>query len=154
MGVIPPGPWGPKEFAGMTDEELHQVKMGCQPGSNDWEFATAEQQERQRKALAGQATPINVSHSTLAASKEETERWDFFISHASEDKEVIAGPLADTLKGKGLAVWYDDFSLTVGDSLRESITRATGSRIQSSRWVSPVVAWSVARSCSSACCTC
>lgn len=53
--MIPPGRWGPKEFAGMTDEELHQVKMGSQPGSNYWEMATAEQQERQRKLLAGLA---------------------------------------------------------------------------------------------------
>ena len=39
----------------MTDEELHQVKMGSQPGSNYWEMATAEQQERQRKVLASLA---------------------------------------------------------------------------------------------------
>lgn len=50
--MIPAGVWGPREFAGMTDEELHQVKMGCQPGSDYWAWATAEQEERQRKAQA------------------------------------------------------------------------------------------------------
>lgn len=47
--------------------------------------------------------------------------WDVFISHASEDKEEVAKPLADELEIRGLRVWYDDFSLTVGDSLRRSI---------------------------------
>ena len=47
--------------------------------------------------------------------------WDFFISHASEDKESIARPLADDLVRRGFSVWYDDFSLTVGDSLNQSI---------------------------------
>lgn len=49
------------------------------------------------------------------------ESWDVFISHASEDKDAIARPLAEALRGKGLRVWYDEFSLTVGDSLRKSI---------------------------------
>jgi hypothetical protein len=54
---------------------------------------------------------------------ERRERWDVFISHASEDKEAIARPLADALTSKGLEVWYDEFSLTIGDSLRQSIDR-------------------------------
>jgi hypothetical protein len=49
--------------------------------------------------------------------------WDVFISHASEDKGAIARPLADALAARGLAVWYDEFSLKLGDSLRESIDR-------------------------------
>jgi hypothetical protein len=47
--------------------------------------------------------------------------WDVFISHASEDKSQIARPLAEALQAKGLKVWYDEFSLTVGDSLRKKI---------------------------------
>lgn len=46
--------------------------------------------------------------------------WDVFISHASEDKPFV-GKLASALKQKGLQVWYDEFTLTVGDSLRRSI---------------------------------
>jgi len=49
--------------------------------------------------------------------------WDVFISHAWEDKEDIAGPLAEALRRKGLRVWYDEFTLTLGDSLRRSIDR-------------------------------
>lgn len=54
---------------------------------------------------------------------------DVFISHPSEDKEAVARPLADLLIERGVGVWYDDFSLTVGDSLRRTIDRGlAGSR--------------------------
>ena len=47
--------------------------------------------------------------------------YDVFISHASEDKEAVARPLALTLKDRGLSVWYDEFELKIGDSLRRKI---------------------------------
>lgn len=47
--------------------------------------------------------------------------WDVFISHASEDKEEFARPLANALIKRGLQVWFDEFTLRVGDSLRRSI---------------------------------
>ena len=46
---------------------------------------------------------------------------DAFISHASEDKEALVNPLAEKLTAAGFDIWYDDFQLTVGDSLRRSI---------------------------------
>lgn len=49
------------------------------------------------------------------------EQYDFFISHASEDKEEFVKPLAETLESMGVRVWYDEFSLKVGDSLTKSI---------------------------------
>lgn len=52
---------------------------------------------------------------------------DFFISHASEDKESFVRPLADALRSRGAQVWYDDFMLTIGDSLRRSIDRGLAS---------------------------
>ncbi|MFQ2522223.1 TIR domain-containing protein [Aeromonas caviae] len=47
--------------------------------------------------------------------------YDLFISHASEDKEEFVRPLAETLENMGVKVWYDEFTLKVGDSLRQSI---------------------------------
>lgn len=47
--------------------------------------------------------------------------YDVFISHASEDKESFVRPLATTLARLGLYVWYDEFELKVGDSLRRKI---------------------------------
>jgi hypothetical protein len=49
--------------------------------------------------------------------------WDYFISHASEDKLVIAAPLAHVLRDGTFKVWYDDFSLHVGDSLSRTISK-------------------------------
>jgi len=55
--------------------------------------------------------------------------WDVFISHASEDKAAIAKPLADMLQAKGLKVWYDEYTLSLGDNLRRSIEQGlAGSR--------------------------
>lgn len=48
---------------------------------------------------------------------------DVFICHASEDKDELVRPLAAALKGEHVDVWYDEFSLKVGDSLRQSIDR-------------------------------
>jgi hypothetical protein len=47
--------------------------------------------------------------------------YDVFISHASEDKDSFVRPLAEKLKTEGVRVWYDEFSLTVGDRLTVSI---------------------------------
>lgn len=47
--------------------------------------------------------------------------YDAFICHASEDKDSFVRPLANELHRRGLNVWYDEFSLKVGDSLRRSI---------------------------------
>jgi hypothetical protein len=44
-----------------------------------------------------------------------------FISHDSRDKEIIAKPLANGLSSRLCSVWYDEYSLKVGQSLRESI---------------------------------
>jgi len=50
-------------------------------------------------------------------------KYDVFISHASEDKDEFVRPLAKALREKGVNVWYDEFALKLGDSLRESIDR-------------------------------
>lgn len=46
---------------------------------------------------------------------------DIFICHATEDKESIVRPLARSLSAAGLDIWYDEYSLKLGDSLRRSI---------------------------------
>jgi hypothetical protein len=47
--------------------------------------------------------------------------YDVFISHASEDKDSVVRPLAHALSAGGLTVWYDEFELRLGDSLRRKI---------------------------------
>lgn len=47
--------------------------------------------------------------------------YDAFISHATEDKADVARPLAERLKRRRVEVWYDEFTLRPGASLRQSI---------------------------------
>lgn len=52
---------------------------------------------------------------------ESNKQYDFFISHASEDKDDIVRDLAEALRNDGFEVWYDEFELKIGDSLRKKI---------------------------------
>lgn len=49
--------------------------------------------------------------------------YDVFICHATEDKAVVARPLAELLSSHRVEVWYDEFVLTAGMSLRRAIDR-------------------------------
>ena len=69
--------------------------------------------------------PVQVSTLLpIAASPQpEVKKHDLFISHASEDKDDFVRPLATALASFGLEVWYDETTLKLGDSLRQSIDR-------------------------------
>ena len=48
---------------------------------------------------------------------------DFFVCHASEDKDSFVRDLATQLRKRGATIWYDEFTLKIGDSLRREIDR-------------------------------
>ena len=81
-----------------------------------------------------------------ASKRKKDDEWDVFISHATEDKEAIARPLADALRDGGLRVWYDEFSLTLGDSLRQSIDRGLARSLFGVVVVSPSFLRNIGRS--------
>jgi uncharacterized protein YjbI with pentapeptide repeats len=56
-------------------------------------------------------------------------RWDFFISHASVDKDKVVRPLADALRALGQRVWYDEFTVRLGDDLSRVIEYGTRSSL-------------------------
>lgn len=58
-------------------------------------------------------------------------KYDFFISHASEDKKAFVKPLADKLVNSGYSVWYDDFSLA---EKTESLTQEISNGIRYSQY--------------------
>lgn len=58
---------------------------------------------------------------SLGKSIGSPKKWDVFISHATEDKDDFVRPLAKALGDSGLSVWFDEFSLKIGDSLRASV---------------------------------
>jgi hypothetical protein len=51
------------------------------------------------------------------------KEYDVFICHAGEDKDAVVRPLAHALRALDLEVWYDEFSLKIGDSLRRTIDK-------------------------------
>ncbi|WP_049820401.1 toll/interleukin-1 receptor domain-containing protein [Bradyrhizobium japonicum] len=58
-----------------------------------------------------------------AAQRAKGERPLAFISHDSRDKQDVARKIALHLQRLMCPVWYDEFSLNVGDNLRDSIER-------------------------------
>jgi hypothetical protein len=48
---------------------------------------------------------------------------DIFLSHASEDKDAFVRPLAERLRQLGVSVWYDEFEIKPGESIRASVDR-------------------------------
>jgi hypothetical protein len=69
----------------------------------------------------GQEVQFRSKGHAMARAKFETPLA--FISHDSRDKEAVARPIATTLQRMMCPVWYDEFSLNVGDRLRESIEK-------------------------------
>ncbi|HSN93344.1 MAG TPA: toll/interleukin-1 receptor domain-containing protein [Anaeromyxobacteraceae bacterium] len=58
-----------------------------------------------------------------AAGRRKWERPLAFISHDFRDKGTVARPIALGLTKLACPVWFDEFSLKVGDRLRESIEK-------------------------------
>ena len=73
--------------------------------------------------LSGLVRPVNRNNTHALGSGETSpsDYFDVFISHATEDKEAVARPLAISLVSHGLKVWYDEFELRIGASLRRKI---------------------------------
>lgn len=73
------------------------------------------------KPLSPLVHPIIPDGSIETEEQNNTSFYDVFISHATEDKDEIVRPLASALVHEGLRVWYDEFELRIGDSLRRKI---------------------------------
>ncbi|MBN2583429.1 MAG: toll/interleukin-1 receptor domain-containing protein [Planctomycetes bacterium] len=66
---------------------------------------------------------LRIRSRTYVCERSALERPLAFIAHDSRNKEEIARPLAIELVRRMCPVWFDEFSLKVGDSLRESIEK-------------------------------
>jgi len=88
----------------------------------DKPFNFEELKARITNHIAGYRRQLGIApEGKLIRSPIGEEQWDIFISHAYEDKEAIARPLAEGLRQKQLKIWFDEFTLKLGDSLRRSI---------------------------------
>lgn len=54
------------------------------------------------------------------------KKHDVFISHASPDKDSFVRPFAEALRRLGVNVWYDEFSIGLGDSIAGAIEKGMG----------------------------
>lgn len=72
-------------------------------------------------AAHGSPSPPPGKPLSETAARPNNYECDAFISHASEDKETFVTGLAEELERRGLKIWFDAFTLRVGDSLREKI---------------------------------
>ncbi|MEP0365751.1 MAG: DUF1883 domain-containing protein [Cyclobacteriaceae bacterium] len=80
--------------------------------------------EMRQPSLATVPSLVRDQEDDLPPSVDNSSRkHDVFISHASEDKDEVVRPLANALKANGLDVWYDEFELNIGDSLRRKIDK-------------------------------
>lgn len=66
---------------------------------------------------------VSGDQTTLSPKGVDMTNHDIFISHASEDKDDLVRPLANELTDLGMRVWYDEYTLSIGDSLSGSIDR-------------------------------
>jgi hypothetical protein len=114
-------------------KELEKIR------ADGWPSAVQQSLQRALEKTEGIASNLNVAPAELLwevlpeyesgeitvqmRGEAEAGLWDAFISHASEDKEGFVRPLVSALQEAGLRVWYDEFSLRIGDSLRRSIDK-------------------------------
>lgn len=83
-----------------------------------------EELKQQQNNLFRQIDFIPISHGVATYSSNSLEvSYDAFISYASEDRLDLVRPLADKLTEEGFSIWYDEFKLEVGESLRHSIDK-------------------------------
>lgn len=79
-----------------------------------------DQQLRDQRRIAVTA-PIAVAVAITETGDDALPQYDVFISHASEDKDSFVRPFAEKLTAAGITPFYDEMSLTWGDSLRRRI---------------------------------
>ncbi len=111
-------------------KELHLAQQRLQKEAVKQEERRRTEELKHERALtreAGTRLRMQTLQDRLSAEFPDYEagrdgdEYDIFISHASQDKEDFVEPLAKLLRDRGFRVWYDDFVLKVGDSLRRSI---------------------------------
>ncbi|MDT3708290.1 MAG: toll/interleukin-1 receptor domain-containing protein [Thiobacillus sp.] len=86
----------------------------------DGELSTEQVREIESLVRARKRLPV-VRSTRYLHQRTSYERPLAFISHDSRDKDLIARHIAVGLITRVCPVWYDEFSLKVGDRLRESI---------------------------------
>ena len=99
-----------------VDYSMHEIFYGERERQAEVEWANF--QAVVSECVTGQYREVK--------SMERNDSYDFFVSHASEDKNDFVRPLVNAMSNLGLNIWYDEFSLEIGDSLRRTIDHGLG----------------------------
>ena len=75
------------------------------------------------QAAAPPGVLVKVRGPRYAAERSKLDRPRAFISHDSRDKKTVVRPLAIGLSKLRCPIWFDEYALNLGDSLRESIEK-------------------------------
>lgn len=90
-------------------------------------YLDADLRPQDRAALTGEALSqgyfLSIRDHEYAHKRSKTERPLAFVSHDSRDKDRFVRELVSELAKNYCIVWYDEYSLKIGDSLRENIER-------------------------------
>ena len=105
-----------QERQSREDDKAHKKLLGEQR-------KLMRERETYERNLTSELRNRAILRTNSMADHVEDKEFDFFICHASEDKDDIVRPLANFLRNRGAKVWYDEFELTIGDRLREEIDR-------------------------------
>ena len=84
---------------------------------------TVEDRKRIADFGAAQGLFVLIRDREYALTRSDYEKPLAFISHDSRDKDSLVRELAMELSRQMCLVWYDEYSLKVGDSLRSSIEK-------------------------------
>jgi len=76
------------------------------------------------RALQGLNDDPQVAEALQDNQADLSDRFDVFIAHATAEKEAFVRPFAEALAESEVCVWYDEYNLRAGDSLRGAIDRA------------------------------
>jgi len=87
--------------ADLSEQDIQSIKAAAKTHNHDLQIRSTEYMETRTK----QEQPLA------------------FISHDSRDKDAVARKIAINLQKMLCPVWYDEFSLKIGDNLRETIEK-------------------------------
>ncbi|EGR4295781.1 TIR domain-containing protein [Vibrio cholerae] len=85
------------------------------------ELLNVKQREELRKFASQLSIDLILRDREYAMERSKLEKPLAFISHDSRDKDELVRALALEMSKLMCPVWYDEYSLKVGDSLRENI---------------------------------
>lgn len=112
-----------KELHGYSERQATEDERTRKKIADDQKKLIREREEHERRITAEVRSRAYAAVAMQAQVSSAASNFDFFISHASEDKDSFVRNLAEELQLLGAKVFYDEFTLKIGDSLRRNIDR-------------------------------